>query len=308
MATPLLSPPPLFSSSSPDALPLLVRAAPSPLLPPLLSKSEERSSGTKRARRASDDDDEAEDEGEQCARARYEKHVRLLFDDVRADGSSASAADEESSAVVAVPSSAAAVIVLSSRVDNNNDDDEDDDAGPVERFERAQARLLCAAPYVAPPLPVVRQARTELGYHPLVAACAGWPWTRTEREGWGGYAYGVVRARLELEYARVAQGQGVLRFAADPELGGGVVVATVLTEPQARRALRGVLYMRRDGPDKDLAVASIADVWLHRDPDARTYAEVVFDPRHPPGELRCPRTGALRWNTWPGIRAARLPP
>jgi hypothetical protein len=91
------------------------------------------------------------------ARARYEKHVRLLFDDVRADGSSA-VADEESSAVVAVPSSsasAAAVIVLSSRVDNNNDDDEDDDAGPVERFERAQARLLCAAPYVAPPLPVV---------------------------------------------------------------------------------------------------------------------------------------------------------
>jgi hypothetical protein len=309
MATPLLSPPPLFSSSSsPDALPLLVRAAPSTLLPPLLAnKSEERSSGTKRARRASDDDDEAEDdEDEQCARARYEKHVRLLFDDVRADGSSA--ADEESSAVVAVPSSsssAAAVIVLS-RVDN--DDDEDDDAGPVERFERAQARLLCAAPYVAPPLPVVRQARTELGYHPLVAASAGWPWNRTEREGWGGYAYGVVRARLELEYARVAQGQGVLRFAADPELGGGVVVATVLTEPQARRALRGVLYMRRDGPDKDLAVASIADVWLHRDPDARTYAEVVFDPRQPPGDLRCPRTGALRWNTWPGIRAARLPP
>jgi hypothetical protein len=134
------------------------------------------------------------------ARARYEKQIRLLFDDVRADGSSASSS--ASAAVVAVPSSAAVVVI-------SRDDDENEDAGPVERFERAQARLLCGAPYVAPPLPVVRQARAELGYHPLVLTCAGHPWTRTEREGWGGERVWqrARRARAPLRAPRLSPEQ-----------------------------------------------------------------------------------------------------
>jgi hypothetical protein len=180
------------------------------------------------------------------ARRHYDKQIRLLFDDVGADGGPLVAA-ASSAAVVSVPS---AVVVL-----NDNNDDDDQQQSPVERFERAQARLLC----VEPPLPVVRHAQCELGHHPFVVACTGWPWTKTEYEAWGERTYGSVRAKHQDRYALLADGQGVLRF--DPAAAeGDGVIATVLPEAQACRTLRGVLYLLRDGPDKNLVVASLADV------------------------------------------------
>jgi hypothetical protein len=101
-----------------------------------------------------------------------------------------------------------------------------------------------------------------------------------------------------------------------------MVVGTVLTEVQALRELRSVTFLWRRAPDKDLVPARFVDHWLYLDRQARTYAAVVFDPRHPPGDMTMTMRPMMmqhqhqqqqmmmmpRWNTWTGLRAARLPP
>ena len=184
----------------------------------------------------------------------------------------------------------------------DDDDDDDEELPPLERFERAQARLLQPA---RPEPHAVRAARAALGYHPLVVAVAGHPWDATMRLAWGAtHAYGAVRSAHEARYARLRHGGGVLHFAPPAD---GVVVATVLTEAHARRELRAATFLRRAKPDAPLAAARFIDAWLC-DPDARAFDTVVFDPSAAPGaSAEGAAEGGARWNTWPGLRAASLP-
>ena len=204
--------------------------------------------------------------------------------------------------------------------------EEEEDAAhlaPHERFERAHARLLSAPPppaglHVDAPSLDVRMARERLGHDPLASHIAGRPWTALEWRAYGAtHSYGAVRARVEQTHARLADGRGVLRFRLDAsDTGGALLVADVLPDTLARRALRDVRFLTHRAnskPDAPLTAAPFLDAWLC-DPRARTYADIVFDPRHPHGDLRLPpcAPGAppalLLWNTWPGLRAARLPP
>jgi hypothetical protein len=182
-------------------------------------------------------------------------------------------------------------------------------------IEQQQQALLLLHPQ-PPPTMQVREARTSLGYDPFVGAVAGLPWT-AERRAWGKNSYGAIRRTHELRYARILKGGGVIRFDLVPidddhdhdaddhhdqssmtSSGSSgtttmrrttmMVVATVLTEVQALRELRSVrsvTFIWRRAPDKDLVPARFMDHWLYLDRQARTYAAVVFDPRHPPGDM-----------------------
>jgi hypothetical protein len=162
-----------------------------------------------------------------------------------------------------------------------------------------------------------------------------------------------VRARVKQNRARLIDGRGILRFrldasssSSDPTGSGGhqqpLVVAEVLSDLCARRALRDIRFLTHRAnskPDAPLTAAPFFDTWSC-DPQARRYADVVFDPRHPHGDVRlsalsfssssAPPASAcgdavmegggeeeeeegappplMVWNTWPGLRAARLPP
>ena len=257
-----------------------------------------------------------------------------------------------------------------------DDEETEDDPNlpPHVRFERAHARLMAAPPSDAPiqqqlalvprPLPppslTVRMAREQLGHDPLTAHIAGRPWTDLEWRAYGAtHSYGAVRARVEQNHARLIDGRGVLRFRLDTAsantdpTGAGhrsLVVAEVLSDLCARRALRDIRFLTHrpnSKPDAPLTAAPFYDTWSC-DPQARRYADVVFDPRHPHGDVRlsaltsssAPPADAAEggdavmraaggggddadedeegaqaqapplmvWNTWPGLRAARLPP
>ena len=198
---------------------------------------------------------------------------------------------------------------------DDEDDEEDEEGAPHERFERANARLLSAPALLAlvpdaPPTLAVRVARERLGHDPLTAHIAGRPWTALEWRAYGAtHCYGAVRARVEQTHARLADGRGVLRFRIDDAEAG--LVADALPDALARRALRDVRFLTHRAhskPDAPLSAAPFVDAWLC-DPQARLYADIVFDPRHPRGDLRLHGAAAPPvWNTWPGLRAARLPP
>ena len=192
-----------------------------------------------------------------------------------------------------------------------------------------------------PPSLTVRMAREQLGHDPLSAHIAGRPWTALEWRAYGAtHCYGAVRARVGQNHARLADGRGVLRFRMLENSGEDpatmtcghqqpLVVAEVLSELCARRALRDVRFLAHrvnSKPDAPLSAVPFLDAWLC-DPQARRYADIVFDPCHPHGDLRLPSSSsyhgggaaadageavvggeALVWNTWPGLRAARLPP
>jgi hypothetical protein len=247
------------------------------------------------------------------------------------------------------------------------------------RFERAHARLMAAPPLppsdntlqqqlalvprpLPPPSLTVRMAREQLGHDLLTAHIAGRPWTELEWRAYGTtHSYGAVRARVEQNHARLIDGRGVLRFRIDTAssntdpTGAGhrpLVVAEVLSDLCARRALRDIRFLTHrpnSKPDAPLTAAPFYDTWSC-DPQARRYADVVFDPRHPHGDVllsalssssssSAPPASAeagdavmlaaggggggdedeeeegggaqaplMVWNTWPGLRAARLPP
>lgn len=250
--------------------------------------------------------------------------------------------------------------------------EDDSHLPPHVRFERAHARLMAAPPspsdvpiqqqlaLVPRPLPppslTVRMAREQLGHDPLTAHIAGRPWTDLEWRAYGAtHSYGAVRARVEQNHARLIDGRGVLRFRLDTAsantdpTGAGhhrsLVVAEVLSDLCARRALRDIRFLTHrpnSKPDAPLTAAPFYDTWSC-DPQARRYADVVFDPRHPHGDVllsalsspsSAPPADAaddavmraaaggdadaeeegtqapplMVWNTWPGLRAARLPP
>ena len=232
-------------------------------------------------------------------------------------------------------------------------------------IEQQQQALLLMHPQPTPTMQV-REARASLGYDPFVGAVAGLPWTAAERRAWGENSYGAIRRTHELRYARILKGGGVIRFdlvpidedadqqpeqphddaeqqqsatAGSSSSAGSsrsgtntttpttmMVVGSVLTEVQALRELRSVTFLWRRAPDKDLVPARFVDHWLYLDRQARTYAAVVFDPRHPPGDMTMTTMRPMmmqhqqhqqqqqmmtmmpRWNTWTGLRASRLPP
>ena len=137
-----------------------------------------------------------------------------------------------------------------------------------------------------------RQARAELGNNPLAIAIAGWPWSPLQYAAFGAqYTYGACRDRHEQTYAFVRHPfDGVGQLVREKDADTGTIITTMRVLPRATANAhfrvdsdaRGLCFMKRLGPEKDLVAKRFVNAWF-TDPNARTLDAVVFDPSKAPG-------------------------